>query len=202
MVAKVQVYGLGETLKELYYLDRTLYNGIRKQIKAPADELVRQARTQFPTKPPVSYWHTTPERKGESRFPYWDGGKVRSRVTAVFGGRANRMTGEVPILRLRQKDAGGVVLDMAGSRKPSIPLVKGLETAGFEKPSRIMWRTVNNGLEAVLGSIKASLKSTEEMVSKRLAGGTISQRQLQSERASLQARRSSGQFGSERETES
>jgi hypothetical protein len=45
MVAKVNVYGLGETLKELYYLDRTLYNGIRKGIKAPADELVRRART-------------------------------------------------------------------------------------------------------------------------------------------------------------
>lgn len=201
--AKVNVYGLGETLKELYYLDRTLYNSIRKGIKAPADELVRRARVQFPSKPPIGYWHTTPERRGASRFPYWDGSKVRSRVTTVFGGRANRMTGQVPILRLRQKDAGGVILDIAGARKANLPIVKSFTTAGFEpKASRIMWKTVNENFAQVLGAITTSLAATEKMVSAKLAGGTISQRQLQSDRASSQVRRSSGQFGSERETES
>jgi hypothetical protein len=113
------------------------------------------------------------------------------------------MTGQVPILRLRQRDAGGVILDIAGVKKASLPIVKSFVTAGFEpKASRIMWKTVNENFASVLGSITASLATTEKMVSAKLAGGTISQRQLQSDRASLQVRRSSGQFGSERETES
>lgn len=96
-----------------------------------------------------------------------------------------------------------MILDIAGARKANLPIVKSFTTAGFEpKASRIMWKTVNDNFADVLGAITKSLASTEKMVSAKLAGGTISQRQLQSDRASSQVRRSSGQFGSERETES
>jgi hypothetical protein len=195
MSAFISVHGLAETLKELHYLDRSLYTQIAKDIKGSADKLVADARNEFPVKPPIGNWHITPERRGASRFPYWDGSKVRSRVTAKVGGRKNRQ-GEFPILRIVQRDAGGTVMDMAGTASSNIPLVKALNTAGYERPSRVMWKKINEGYPDVFANINSAVNKVEKLVTSRLAGGAVSQRALQSERASRQSRNDRGQFGS------
>lgn len=203
------IEGLKSTLNELRYLDRTLYNEINKAIKEPLKQKVADpVAEQFPSNSDVlSRWvvregkTTSKSRTGGQRLPAYDSAAARKGVGVVIGGRKKTdvMTGDTtyPIAKIRQKDAGGSVYDMAGADNPSSRFVQNLQNKSNKTASREMWRGVENRYPIIEGEIRSILDDAEEIVSDRLsARGGYSEYQASSARASAQSRNAStGRFG-------
>lgn len=204
-----RIEGVKATLNELRYLDRTLYGEITKAIKEPLKQKVANpVAQQFPSNSEVlSRWvvregkTTSKSRTGSQRLPAYDAASARKGVGVVVGGRkkVDVLTGTTthPIAKIRQKDAGGSVYDMAGAANPSSRFVQNLKTKSGKTASREMWRGVESRYPVIEGEIRSILDAAEAMVSDRLsARGGLSEYQAASARASAQSRNAAtGRFG-------
>jgi len=133
--ASIEITGLKAALTELGKLDsKTKFKAMNK-IKSAGSEMVSEVRGFYPDdKPPLS--GMTPSKKGGTRLGY-NPKKVRQGVTLQIGGRAKN--GNIPLVTLIQKDAGGAFFDLAGLRNKDSQFVKDL-SAGFGPAQRGMWR--------------------------------------------------------------
>ena len=134
VTASTEIYGLKAALAELGKLDSKTKFKATNKIKAAGAEMVTQVAGQYPENPPLS--GMKPSGKGGTRLAY-DIKKVRKGVTIQVGGR-NR-NGNVPLVTLIQKDAGGAFFDMAGLRDGGSQVVKDLDSRNG-KAQRGMWR--------------------------------------------------------------
>lgn len=193
-----EVHGLKATLQELYYLDRTLYNATRDELKATAQPLVKYVRAAFPQvvlskmmKPPRD------SKRKYGPFPTYRKNKVDQGVTAKVGGRKNRYTNEFPILRIQQRNAAAQVFDMAQvQRTQGNTFVANLKKEGYGDASRIMWPTVRAHIGEIEERLQAAIARAERVVGERLSV-TTSQRQAQSDRSKAQPRNALGQFSAD-----
>jgi mRNA-degrading endonuclease RelE of RelBE toxin-antitoxin system len=129
-----EITGLKAALTELGKLDSKTKFKATNKIKAAGSELVTEVAGRYPENPPLS--GMTPSKKGGTRLAY-DIKKVRKGVTIQIGGRARN--GNIPLVTLIQKDAGGAFYDIAGLRDNSSQIVKDLNNRGG-KAQRGMWR--------------------------------------------------------------
>ena len=131
-----EITGLKAALTELGKLDsKTRFKAMNK-IKAAGSELVTEVASRYPDgKPPLS--GMAPSKKGGTRLAY-DVQKVRKGVTIQIGGRARN--GNIPLVTLIQKNAGGAFFDIAGLRDSSSQFVRDLDSR-YGKAQRGMWRS-------------------------------------------------------------
>jgi hypothetical protein len=131
-----EITGLKAALAELGKLDsKTKFKAMNK-IKAAGSELVTEVASRYPDgNPPLS--GMAPSRKGGTRLAY-EVNKVRKGVTIQIGGRARN--GNIPLVTLIQKNAGGAFFDLAGLRDGSSQFVRDLDSR-FGKAQRGMWRS-------------------------------------------------------------
>jgi hypothetical protein len=153
-----EIYGLKAALAELGKLDSKSKFKATAKIKAAGAEMVAEVGRRYPDdKPPLS--GMTPSKKGGTRLAY-DAKKVRKGVTIQVGGRAKN--GNVPLVTLIQKNAGGAFYDIAGLRDGSSQVVKDLNNRGG-KAQRGMWRArsyiYGQATQDILAAIEEVMKS-------------------------------------------
>jgi hypothetical protein len=98
-------------------------------------------------------------KKGGTRLGY-DAKKVRKGVTIQIGGRAKN--GNIPLVTLIQKNAGGAFFDLAGLRNSESQFVQDLDSR-FGKAQRGMWRArsyiYGQATQDILAAIEEVMKS-------------------------------------------
>ena len=130
-----EISGLKAALTELGKLDsKTKFKAMNK-IKAAGAEMVTEVSSRYPETLPLS--GMAPSKKGGTRLAY-DPKKVRKGVTIQVGGRAK--TGNIPLVTLIQKNAGGAFFDLAGLRNGGSQFVQDLDSR-YGKAQRGMWRS-------------------------------------------------------------
>ena len=130
-----EISGLKAALTELGKLDsKTKFKAMNK-IKAAGSEMVTEVSSRYPETLPLS--GMAPSKKGGTRLAY-DAKKVRKGVTIQVGGRAKN--GNIPLVTLIQKNAGGAFFDLAGLRSGGSQFVQDLDSR-YGKAQRGMWRS-------------------------------------------------------------
>jgi len=130
-----EISGLKAALVELGKLDsKTKFKAINK-IKAAGADMVNEVSNRYPEQLPLS--GMAPSKKGGTRLAY-DVKKVRKGVTIQVGGRSKN--GNIPLVTLIQKNAGGAFFDLAGLRDGGSQFVKDLD-GRYGKAQRGMWRS-------------------------------------------------------------
>ena len=130
-----EISGLKAALVELGKLDsKTKFKAMNK-IKAAGGEMVNEVSNRYPEQLPLS--GMAPSKKGGTRLAY-DVKKVRKGVTIQVGGRAKN--GNIPLVTLIQKNAGGAFFDLAGLRNGGSQFVQDLDSR-YGKAQRGMWRS-------------------------------------------------------------
>lgn len=152
-----EIYGLKAALAELGKLDSKTKFKATNKIKAAGGQMVTEVAGRYPDNPPLS--GMKPSAKGGTRLAY-DIRKVRKGVTIQVGGRARN--GNIPLVTLIQKDAGGAFYDIAGLRDSSSQVVKDLNNRGG-KAQRGMWRArsyiYGQATQDILAAIEEVMKS-------------------------------------------
>jgi hypothetical protein len=156
--ASIEIYGLKTALAEIGKLDSKSKFKAMNKIKSAGGQMVSEVRGYYPDdKPPLS--GMTPSKKGGTRLAY-DPKKVRKGVTIQVGGRS--INGNIPLVTLIQKDAGGAFFDIAGLRNEGSQFVKDLN-AGFGPAQRGMWRArkyiYGQATQDILAAIEEVMKS-------------------------------------------
>jgi len=134
VTTSTEIYGLKKALAELATIDtKTKFKAVSK-IKSAGGQMVSQVAAQYPQTVPLSGMNQS--KKGGIRLAY-NPEKVRKGVTIQVGGRMKN--GNIPLVTLIQKDAGGAFFDMAGLRNGGSQVVQALD-ARNGKAQRGMWR--------------------------------------------------------------
>ena len=153
-----EIYGLKAALAELGKLDSKSKFKATNKIKAAGGQMVTEVASKYPDdKPPLS--GMAPSKKGGTRLGY-DAKKVRKGVTIQIGGRAKN--GNIPLVTLIQKNAGGAFFDLAGLRNSGSQFVQDLDSR-YGKAQRGMWRArsyiYGQATKDILDAIEEVMKS-------------------------------------------
>ena len=152
-----EIYGLKAALAELGKLDTKTKFKATNKIKAAGAQMVTEVASRYPETVPLS--GMKPSAKGGTRLAY-DVTKVRKGVTIQVGGRAKN--GNIPLVTLIQKNAGGAFFDMAGLRDGGSQVVKDLDSRNG-KAQRGMWRArsyiYGQATQDILAAIEEVMKS-------------------------------------------
>lgn len=171
-MARNQIRGIEETFSTLKQIDKVLYNEAVKDIKKDVRPLVDTAKSMTPQQTPLSGWRqgkaSGTERQGASRFPAWENNAKRRITTRFRRERIKGMGGRRITIRVVQGSASGAVFDMAGRKNTGNPIDRGLQSAGFGKASRAMWRAADKHLDDVQQSVQRSVFSMEDIINEAL----------------------------------
>ena len=202
LVLDIDATAIQPILQELMYLDRTLYNATLKGLRDASKPLVMKVKAGFPTKTLsglMKQHKNTPSLQTIKRsqdYPVYNIKSVRASVSAVAGGRKRTENTTFPVLRIRQKQGGAMIYDMAQNNASGQTLSRNLKTKHGDA-SRTMYPVVRANIKSIEKDLDAELKKAEKMVSDRLvASGGRSQYKASSGRAKAQSRTSLGKFGS------
>jgi mRNA-degrading endonuclease RelE of RelBE toxin-antitoxin system len=159
-----EITGLKVALAELGKLDTKTKFKATNKIKAAGAEMVTQVASRYPETLPLS--GMAPSKKGGTRLAY-DVQKVRKGVTIQIGGR-NR-NGNIPLVTLIQKNAGGAFFDLAGLRDGSSQFVRNLD-GRFGKAQRGMWRSrsyiYGQATKDILAAVEEVMNQTSRTLGK------------------------------------
>lgn len=177
-----RVMGLEDTLRTLQQIDPVLVRQARKRMKDDLKPVVAAARGTLPAGPPLSKWVASKrsvvtsgvrrygERKGSgegSPLPVWESARANRRIgIMVQRKRVKGFTGRRALVALRQTDAAGQALDMAG-KVTSTPFSRNL-TARFGPPSRGMWPAVEKNRSKIDSSMEKSKREMEGVINSAL----------------------------------
>ena len=170
--ASLQVEGVAEVLKALAKVNPELRKATVKNIKAAGEPMAREARGLFPQQSPLSNWGNWTTPTGRVIGPY-DPKKVNRGVRVAYRGSKVRGSdsNNIPLLTLRQTDAAGAIVDMAGRRSNGkTPQGRAFidQLRSFGVASRAMWpaaeRTMPEVTRAVEAAINDMSRQIEEMI--------------------------------------
>ena len=202
LVLDIDASALQPILQELMYLDRTLYDATLKGLRDASKPLVMKVKASFPTKTLsglMTRHKNTPSLQTIKRsqdYPVYNIKSVRASVSAVAGGRKRTENTTFPVLRIRQKQGGAMIYDMAQNDATGETLSRNLRRMHGDA-SRTMYPVVRANIKSIEKDLDAELKKAEKMVTDRiLATGGRSQYKASSARAKAQSRTSLGKFGS------
>jgi hypothetical protein len=173
MTIRFEVYGVQKAVAELRKYDRAMYETIIKDLRNVAAPLAAKVGSGFPNTPfrRVSNWHTTNERKGDSKFPPYIGMKARSKVKPAIS--TSTRGNKVGLLRLQQMDGGAQIYDSAGSKadtKAGLRFVSNLDKPFSTKSSkgktrsRVMFPETQKNMGMVQDSISQSIEKLNKVV--------------------------------------
>ena len=183
MGIKVDVYGVRETLAELRKYEKQTYTRISDDLKSSAEPAARAVGSEFPDEP-LANWHTTGGRKGNSRFPPYNGASAKKKVKVVISTRQPRGNNQHGLIRLQQSDAGGQIYDSAGSATKGArgssasagqKFIANLDkrtkqSAGQGFRSRVMYPETKKNLPLIEKAVEISIRKIDGEVQKRLNG--------------------------------
>lgn len=154
------VVGVASTIRALSKMEPELAKAARAQLKAAAAPLVQNARSNVPTKAPLSGF-----TRGRLRWSPRTRNRITAKVSTGRVGKGKRR--RIDLIKVVQPDAAGVVFDMAGKRPAKTAagaaMVRNLN-ARYGQPSRSMWRNVDR-IEAI---VTKNLREAVEDLSKTI----------------------------------
>ena len=169
----IHIDGIEQTIKTLKKTNQEVFNATIESIRGAMTEAQNLARASYPTTP-LQGWNY---RKAKAPippkpFPHYNAGEVRKGVEVVVNKKTGKSRASYKLAALRQKNAGGIVFDMAGSKTEGEGIngrrfIRQL-TANYGRASRVMWPAVRAKralIEAtiVLASRKATTTLNREL---------------------------------------
>lgn len=178
-MAKVVVSGLNETLREIAKMDKELMKQVRKDWRTIAKPAVKDAQDLMPDPAPLS-------RMARGRTNWVDkrpDQKIKAYISTKKPRRKTSNTTDYPLATVEERDAAGIIFDMAGRKNPGggrksrrkLPngnqvtleypqtLIANLESKaqdrGYKKDaSRAMWPGVEKSAPSLAKEIQDSLE--------------------------------------------
>jgi len=111
-MAKVQVVGLAETLREISKMDKELMKQIRRDWREIAKPAIRDAQEMTPNEPPLS-------RMARGRTAWVNGQpdrKIKAYISLKRPRKKSSNVTDYPLATVEQRDAAGIIFDMAGRK--------------------------------------------------------------------------------------
>lgn len=175
MANEIKFYGVNETLFYLKNYEKELFDEFKKKLADAAKPLADVVGSQFPSKSPLSNWHTSGGRVGKRRLPPYSPQSAKTRVKAISGGTTKRnASGGRGILRIQQNDAGGQVYDSAGRgtyESPHSTFITNLDgkfIPRVETRSRVMFKAVRDNQSLIEQAVLVVVKEIDELTTKRI----------------------------------
>ena len=134
--ARIEVFGLGQALKDLNKIDKVLRRDITKDYKRVTAGLVSDIQSAIPLNYPLSGWQRQWNLRGQYEvFPWPTNHSVKAYINTkapkeVFGGKVNLSTFAVKWL-----GAASSFFDFSESNRMGAAL-----TAKYGAPSRVVWK--------------------------------------------------------------
>ena len=134
--ARIEVFGLGQALKDLNKIDKVLRRDITKDYKRVTAGLVSDIQSAIPLNYPLSGWRRQWNLRGQYQvFPWPTDHSVKAYINTkapkeVFGGKVNLSTFAVKWL-----GAAAAFFDFSKSNQMGAAL-----TAKYGDPSRVVWK--------------------------------------------------------------
>ena len=134
--ARIEVFGLGQALKDLNKIDKVLRRDITKDYKRVTAGLVSDIQSAIPLNYPLSGWQRQWNLRGQYEvFPWPTNHSVKAYINTkapkeVFGGKVNLSTFAVKWL-----GAAASFFDFSSSNQMGAAL-----TAKYGLPSRVVWK--------------------------------------------------------------
>jgi hypothetical protein len=134
--ARIEVFGLGQALKDLNKIDKVLRRDITKDYKRVTAGLVSDIQSAIPLNYPLSGWARQWNLRGQYEvFPWPTDHSVKAYINTkapkeVFGGKVNLSTFAVKWL-----GAAAAFFDFSKSNQMGAAL-----TAKYGDPSRVVWK--------------------------------------------------------------
>lgn len=134
--ARIEVFGLGQALKDLNKIDKVLRRDITKDYKRVTAGLVSDIQSAIPLNYPLSGWQRQWNLRGQYEvFPWPTNHFVKAYINTkapkeVFGGKVNLSTFAVKWL-----GAAASFFDFSESNRMGAAL-----TAKYGAPSRVVWK--------------------------------------------------------------
>ena len=134
--ARIEVFGLGQALKDLNKIDKVLRRDITKDYKRVTAGLVSDIQSAIPLNYPLSGWQRQWNLRGQYEvFPWPTNHSVNAYINTkapkeVFGGKVNLSTFAVKWL-----GAAASFFDFSESNRMGAAL-----TAKYGAPSRVVWK--------------------------------------------------------------
>lgn len=171
----VNIQGVQKTLSTLKKLDIQAYNQTIGSIQGVVAKAQSSARVRYPD----SGYNTADgqirgwiNKKGANKFPHYNQRQAVAGVKTVVGKRTGKSRYSYRVAALVQRDPGGVIYDMAGSRtdgagRAGTQFVGLLRTIGG-KASRVMWPAVRQNQTAITATIVEATKQAERLTNREL----------------------------------
>ena len=134
--ARIEVFGLGQALKDLNKIDKVLRRDITKDYKRVTAGLVSDIQSAIPLNYPLSGWARQWNLRGQYEvFPWPTNHSVKAYINTkapkeVFGGKVNLSTFAVKWI-----GAAASFFDFSESNRMGAAL-----TAKYGAPSRVVWK--------------------------------------------------------------
>lgn len=202
----VAVENVKPVLETLRLWEPTMYKEVQKEIVSEGKFIAEEIKFKFPKEPWLSkkgvinwtrYGRIDRGRKPTgatgASFPRYRISDVQKGVRAKAGGRKRR-DGSYPILTLQQRNAAGMIYDLATLNRTigKESFVKNLNKTSA--PSRVMWPTVLRHERRINYKVNKIIERVEKQFSVQISLET-QRRQNASIRAARQTRNVLGQFG-------
>ena len=169
----IRIEGVESTLKTLGQVDKELLNKIKAEVKDEVDKAAVIAKAGYPSGRAIRNWNNKPtiKPKSGSGFPNYDYNKARAGVKSVVAKKTASSKKSWKIAALQQKNAGGVIFDMAGSKSPGngsgVYFVSKL-TGEYGRASRIMWPAMRAKQASIVNSIQKGVNKAATELSLRM----------------------------------
>jgi hypothetical protein len=159
--AHLEVDGVAEVLRALGKVDPELRKATVKAMKVAGDPMAQEARSLFPASSPLSNWGNWTTPNGRVIGPY-NPAKVKRGVKIAY--RGSKVKGSdkdtIPLLTMRQTDAAGAIVDMAGRRSngrtaQGRAFIEQLRSHGVA--SRAMWPAAERNMGRVTAAVEAAI---------------------------------------------
>lgn len=158
--AGIYVEGVEKTLKALRKLEPELFEKSIQSIRAPMEQAATMARTRYPAdRYPMTGWGPRKARNPipPKTFPQYNQNLAQKGISVVVNKRTGKSSRSYKLAALVQKNAGGVIYDMA-RRSPNN---FGSNLMRFGAPSRIMWPTMRSMQGALVGAVVKAARKAE-----------------------------------------
>ena len=134
--ARIEVFGLGQALKDLNKIDKVLRRDITKDYKRVTAGVVSDIQSAIPLNYPLSGWQRQWNLRGSYQvFPWPTDHSVKAYINTkapkeVFGGKVNLST-----FAIKWMGAAASFFDFSSSNRMGAAL-----TAKYGMPSRVVWK--------------------------------------------------------------
>lgn len=175
-MTKIEVVGLGDTLKAMKVYSPNALKVYQKEARDAANIVVRVARQAIPAEPPMRNWRKVPPRRARSTprphsdprtnprggagWPIWNSAEIRAGIKQSIAKKRQRGESWGSLLRVENRSASGAIFEVAGRRSKGKSLsgrqfIRNLNA--FHGASRAIWRAYDENETVVTQAAQAAI---------------------------------------------